>query len=126
MADSVLDQILTGLRGSAQREFPHRGELKNIRLVGHTPKSDHFIYDVCADFDQGTERIAVKVYRPHKCSGNARGAAEVENGNLQYVNQVCVRKKLTGIPRVLGDFSHDGAVVAEKVCGLPLQSIIMK
>ena len=34
--------------------------------------------------------------------------------------------KLTGVPRPLGDFSAHGAIVAEKLSGIPLQSIIMK
>jgi hypothetical protein len=126
MPETVLDQVIAGLRESAPKLYPDRGGLKNIRVVGHTPKNDHFIYDVCADFVQGTERIAIKVYRANKCGGNARTVARQENSNLQFVQQTIVRKKLAGVPRVLGDFSELGAVVTEKISGLPLQSIIMK
>ncbi len=50
-----------------------------------------------------------------------------ENSNLQYVNEtLTARKKMEGVPRVLGDFSDLGAVVRKKSPGLPVQSIIMK
>src|ERR1051326_162082 len=50
MAATVLDQILDDLRGQAVTHYPQRGEFKNLRVVGHTPKNDHFIYDVYSDF----------------------------------------------------------------------------
>jgi hypothetical protein len=126
MAETVLDQILAELRHAAARHYPEHGELKNLRVVGHTPKNDHFIYDVSADFAGGSERLAVKMYRANKCGGSAKAVAKVENSNLQYVQQVLQKKKLGGVPRPLGDFSDHGAVVADKICGLPLQSIVMK
>jgi hypothetical protein len=126
MPETVLDQVIVGLRESAPELYPDRGGLKNIRVVGHTPKNDHFIYDVCADFLQGTERIAIKVYRANKCGGNAKAVARQENSNLQFVQQTLLKKKLGGVPRQLGDYSELGAVVTEKISGLPLQSIIMK
>src|ERR1041385_2460086 len=95
MADTVLDQVLSGLRSTLTNQYPQRGALKNLRIVGHTPKTDHFIYDICADFEHGIERIAVKIYRPNRCGGNARGMAELENKNLQYINQVCFKKKIS-------------------------------
>ncbi len=126
MTETVLDQILADLRRTAASHFPDRGELKNLRVVGHTPKSDHMIYDVCADFGEGSERLAIKIYRPAKCGGNARSVAREELANLQYAWQALLRKKQGGVPRPLGDWSELGAVVTEKVSGLPLQSIIMK
>lgn len=127
MAETVLEQILTDLRNNAAKHQSRLGELKNLRVVGHTPKSDHFIYDVSADFAEGSERISVKVYRGGKAAGNARCVARQENANLIYVNQtVLAKKKLEGIPRVLGDYSEFGAVVTDKVAGVPVQSIIMK
>jgi serine/threonine-protein kinase RIO1 len=126
MAESVLDQILVDLRESIHKYFPERGELRNLRVVGHTPRNDHFVYDASADFAEGSERIAIKVYRANKCGGNAKGLATQENGNLQYVHQPQIKKKLVGVPRPLGDYSELGAVVTEKIAGLPLQSIIMK
>jgi len=126
MAETVLDQILTELRKSAAAEYAGRGELKNLRVVGHTPKNDHFIYDLCADFTGGSERLAAKVYRASKCSGNARAIARTENENLQYAYQALSKKRVEGVPRPIGDFSEMGAVVTEKIGGLPLQSIIMK
>ena len=100
---------------------------KNLRVVGHTPKNDHFIYDVCIDFAEGSERVAIKIYRPGKCGGNAKSVARQENANLQFVNQTfTAKRKLEGVPRVLGDYSDLCAVVTDKVAGLPVQSIIMK
>jgi hypothetical protein len=127
MAEAVLDQILVDLRNEAIRHYPERGEFKNLRVVGHTPKSDHFIYDTCLDFAEGSERVSIKVYRSGKAGANAKSVARQENANLQYVNQtLTARKKLAGLPRVLGDYSELGAVVTDKVAGLPVQSIIMK
>lgn len=126
MPETVLDQILTQLKTIAAHEYPHHGELKDLRLVGHTPKNGHFIYDLCADFAEGSERLAAKVYRTGKGGGNAQAVASVENANLQYVHQISLKKKLTGVPRPLGDFSGHGAVVTDKIAGLPLQSIVMK
>ena len=127
MAETVLDQILEDLRKQAVTHYPQRGEFKNLRVVGHTPKNDHFIYDVCLDFAEGNERVAIKIYRPGRNGSNSRSIARQENANLQYVNQtVGARKKLDGLPRVLGDYSDLCAVVTEKVAGLPVQSIIMK
>src|SRR5215472_7062882 len=115
MAETALDQILVELRSVTARQYPERGEVKNLRVVGHTPKNDHFIYDVCADFANGSERLAVKIYRANKCGGNARAVAKVENNNLQYVQQALHRKKLGGVPQLLADFSEYGAVVTGKI-----------
>jgi hypothetical protein len=126
MAETVLDQILTELRKTAAAHFSNRGELKNLRVVGHTPKNDHLIYDVCADFEDGSERIAIKMYRAAKYGGGAGAIAKQEIANLHYAYQAMLRKKLEGVPRPLGDASELGAVVTSKISGLPLQSIIMK
>ncbi|MFB3916702.1 MAG: hypothetical protein ACE14M_08235 [Terriglobales bacterium] len=127
MAENVMDQIVADLRASATQYYPERGELRNVRIVGHTPKTDHYIYDVVIDFSGGSERLAAKVYRASKCGPQgARGLARKEFENLQGVFSIFQKKKLTGVPRPIGDFSEIGAVVTEKFCGLPLQSIIMK
>jgi hypothetical protein len=126
MAETVLEQILTDLRKTTATHYPTHGELKNLRVVGHTPKPDHMIYDVCADFANTGERLAIKIYKPAKHTGNARGIARQETTNLQFARQALLKKKQDGVPRPLGDYSELGAVVAEKVAGLPLQSIIMK
>src|SRR5215467_14417966 len=120
MADTILEQILADLRNDAAKHYPQHGELKNVRIVGHTPKSDHFIYDASVEFGEATERVAIKVYRSGKCGGNAKAVARQENSNLEYVNQTVVgRKKLEGVPRLLGDYSEAGAVVTDKIAGLP-------
>jgi hypothetical protein len=126
MAETVLEQILTDLRKTAGTHYPAQGELKNLRVVGHTPKPDHMIYDVCADFAEGGERLAIKIYRAAKGMANARAVARQETSNLQFARQALLKKKQDGVPRPLGDYSELGAVVAEKVTGLPLQSIVMK
>jgi hypothetical protein len=126
MAETVLDQILAELAKTAATYYPNRGDFKNLRVVGHTPKHDHMIYDVCADFAEGSERMAIKIYRAGKCGGNPRPIAKQEIENLQYAYQAMLKKKQDGVPRPLGDMSELGAVVSEKISGLPLQSIIMK
>lgn len=126
MPDTVLDQVISRLREGAPELYPDHGELKNIRVVGHTPKNDHFIYDASADFAEGSERIAIKIYRANKCGGNAKAVARHENGHLYFVQQAIQKRKVDGVPRLLGDFSEFGAVVTEKIAGLPVQSIIMK
>lgn len=125
MAEKALDLIRDELGEVAAQEFPQRGAFKDLRAVGHVLKKDHFLYHVYADFENGSEKLAIKVYRPNKCGGNARAVARTENTNLQYVRQG-LKKKLAGIPRPLGDFSKHGAVVTDKLAGLPVQSIIMK
>jgi hypothetical protein len=127
MAENVIDQIVAGLRSTIPATYPQRGELRNVRVVGHTPKTDHYIYDIVADFADGSERIAAKVYRPAKCGGaGAVKLARTESANLARIYELFRKRNLSGVPRPVGDFSDFGAVVAEKFIGLPLQSIIMK
>lgn len=126
MAESVMDQVVANLRENAARYYPSRSDLRNVRVVGHTPKNDHYIYDIVIDFANGSERVAAKVYRSSKANGHARELAASELGNLKYVFDVADKKGLTGIPRPLGDFTQSGIVVSEKLNGLPLQSIVMK
>ena len=125
MADNVIDQIAALLRQSASRNYPAHAELRNVRVVGHTPKTDHYIYDIVMDFADGSERVASKVYRARN-GNNARGQARTESENLQRIHGIFEKKGLSGVPRPLGDFTEYGAVVAEKFSGVPLQSIIMK
>ncbi len=127
MAENVMEQIVAELRRSGSTYYPQHGELRNIRIVGHTPKNDHYIYDIVADFVDGSERLAAKVYRPNKCGAlGAKGQARAEANNLATIYKTFQKKKLTGVPRPIGDFTELGAVVTEKFSGLPLQSIIMK
>lgn len=127
MAENVIDQIVSELRERVPSFYPQRGELRNIRVVGHTPKSDHFIYDLVADFSAGGERLAAKVYRPSKSGAQqARNQAQAEYTNLERVYEEFSRHDFPGVPRPIGNFSALGAVVAEKVQGLPLQSMMMK
>src|SRR5215470_9382950 len=126
MAEHVLDQIVAELRERATTLYPNRGDLRNIRVVGHTPKTDHFTYDLVADFVNGGERIAVKVYRSGKSPQAARSQALAEYNNLECVHTAFSQHDLSGVPRPLGNFSALGAVVSEKIQGVPLQSMMMK
>ncbi len=127
MAESVMEQMVAELRRSAGDFYPGAGELRNVRVVGHTPKSDHYIYDIVIDFAECNERLAAKVYRASKCGPQgARRIARLELSNLQHVYKIFQKKSLPGVPRPVGDFSDLGAVVSEKLNGMPLQSIIMK
>jgi hypothetical protein len=126
MAENVMDQVVANLRENATRYYPSRSELRNVRIVGHTPKRDHYIYDIVIDFAVGNERVAAKVYRSTKAHGHAKDLATKELRNLHFVHRIAEEKDLIGVPRPLGDFSQSGVVVAEKLNGLPLQSIVMK
>ncbi len=127
MAENVMDQIVASLRQDGTTHYPEHADLRNVRVVGHTPKPDHYIYDIVMDFTEGSERIAAKVYRSSKCGQNgAKSLAQTEFNNLKYVHEVFKKKKYAGVPRPIGDFTELGAVVAEKLPGVPLQSIIMK
>src|SRR3954464_1797744 len=103
MAENVMDFIVADLRTSAAQHYPEHGELKNVRVVGHTPKTDHFIYDIVVDFESVSERLAAKVYRASK-SGHqtARTLARTESENLSRVYAVFSKKKLEGVPRPIG------------------------
>lgn len=127
MAENATDQIVAKLRERAAEYCPGRGEPRNVRVVGHTPKNDHYTYDIVIDFQDGNERVSAKVYRPTKVGNQgAKDQATKEFKNLSYVLEVAQKRDLPGVPRLYGDFSQVGAVVTEKINGLPLQSIIMK
>ncbi len=126
MADNPLDRIVEYLRISGAKHFPHRFELKSARVVGHTPKPDHYTYEIVVDFADGTERVNAKIYRARGDSQRPQELARIETQNLQFAYQTAERRKLQGVPRPIGDFSEMGAVVSTKVNGLPLQSVVMK
>ena len=52
MPESVMDQIVQELKRVASSYYPRRGELRAVRVVGHTPKTDHYIYDIVIDFSR--------------------------------------------------------------------------
>src|SRR5438132_14402208 len=108
MPENVIEQIVADLRQRAAGLYPNRGELRNIRVVGHTPKSDHFIYDLVADFANGAERMAVKVYRSGKTPQAARSQAMAEYNNLERVYTAFSENQLAGVPRPRGNFSAQG------------------
>src|ERR1700692_4626002 len=126
MAENGIDQIASEIKNRGAEWYPERGETKSVRVVGHTPRPDHYIYDLVVDFAGGTERLAVKLYRASKSGPPPRHVAAVENQNLNTMWLTATTRELGGIPRPLGDFSELGAVVSEKLIGIPLQSIIMK
>jgi hypothetical protein len=127
MSDSVLAQIVDSLRTSGPRYFPEHSELRAVRVVGHTPKPDCYTYEIVLDFERDSERVNAKVYRAGKsASPGSQGLARSEAENLKFAYQASVKEKLSGVPRLVGDFAELGAVVSTKINGLPLQSIIMK
>jgi hypothetical protein len=122
-----MDLIVAELKKSGPSHYPQRRELRNVRVVGHTPKNNHYIYDIVIDFADGNERLAAKTYRGAKLGQQgARNLARTEFDNLNQVYEIFQKKRLSGVPRPIGEFSELGAVVSEKLIGLPLQSIIMK
>jgi hypothetical protein len=125
MPENGIDQIASEIRSRGSEWYPDRGEAKSVRVVGHTPRADHYIYDLVLDFPGSNERLAVKVYRSGK-NGSAPSIAAMENENQLSMWRIVHSRELSGIPRPLGDFSALGAVVSEKLVGIPLQSIIMK
>jgi hypothetical protein len=127
MPENVLEHIVSDLRTNSEQYFPGRPPVRNVRFVGHTPKPDHYLYDLVVDLDETGERVSVKVYRQSKHgTAGARNIAKAEYENLSRVYQASRRKKFSGVPRPIGNFSDAGAVVSEKFSGLPLQSLIMK
>jgi len=126
MADSALDQIVNDLRSSGSRYFPQHAEAKTARVVGHTPKPDHYTYEIVLDFVDGSERVNAKLYRGKNGSRSPQEAALREAQSLHFVHETAQRRSLGGVPRPIGDYAPLGAVVSTKVNGLPLQSIIMK
>jgi hypothetical protein len=125
MPENTIDQIAVEIRSRGAEWYPERGEARAVRVVGHTPKPDHYIYELVVDFANGAERLSAKLYRAGK-NGQARQLAADENEHLRSIWSIAKEKKLAGIPQPMGDFSAHGAVVSEKLVGIPLQSIIMK
>src|SRR5579872_3220965 len=126
MGEHLIDQLMDELRSAVSRLYPQNGKLRNLRVVGHTPKPDHYVYDVVADFDHGSERLAAKIYRQAKGNSNAKSQATAEFETLDTITRHFAAKQMPGLARPVGNFSGYGAVVTEKPSGLPLQSIIMK
>src|ERR1700755_1465671 len=99
MPETVMDQIVSELKRGGSTYYPGRGELRNVRVVGHTPKNDHYIYDIVIDFADGSERLAAKVYRASKCGPQgARSMAQIEAGNLAKIYDVFQKRSLSGVP----------------------------
>jgi hypothetical protein len=126
MADNTLDHIVDNLRSRGREYFSQHSEVKSVRVVGHTPKSDHYIYEIVVDFIDASERVNAKLYRGKTGSKGPQELAGKEAQNLQFAHQTSEKRSLNGMPRPIGDFADMGAVVSTKVNGLPLQSIIMK
>ena len=127
MAENLMDQVVAELKHTAAGYYPQRGELRHLRVVGHTPKNEYNVYDLVVDFAGGSERLAAKVYRASRCgSQGPQNLARQELENLRQVYSLFQKRRLTGVPRPVGDFTAFGTVVSEKFSGLPMQSIIMK
>ncbi len=126
MAENSLEQIVEELRSSGSKYFPQQSDVKAVRVVGHTPKTDHYTYEIVVDFVSGGERVNAKLYRGKGGSRACQELARKEAQNLQFAHQTAEKRNLNGVPRPVGNFTDLGAVVSTKVNGLPLQSIIMK
>lgn len=126
MSDSALDQIVEDLRSSGPKYFPQHSEAKMARVVGHTPKPDHYTYEIVLDFPDGSERVNAKIYRGRSSGRSPQESALRESQRLHFAHETSHRRGLNGVPRPVGDYAPLGAVVSTKVNGLPLQSIIMK
>ena len=70
MAENVMDQIVATLRQDGAKYYPQRGELRNVRVVGHTPKTDHYIYDIVIDFANPIHSTRVISFRHAKDDHN--------------------------------------------------------
>src|SRR5262245_21644994 len=115
MSDAVVDQIVGSLRDSGGELFPEHSELKAVRVVGHTPKTDHYTYEIVLDFADGSERVNAKVYRNGKSGAQVSSdLARRELDSLRRTAQTCAEHQLDGVPRAIGDFSSIGAVVCTK------------
>ena len=100
MSDNAMEQIVSTLRHCGASWYPERGEMRNVRIVGHTPKTDHYIYDAVMEFAEGGERLAIKVFRANRCGAQGvRSLAAQELRHLQSVYALVETKKLAGIPR---------------------------
>lgn len=127
MSDSGMEQIAAEIKSKAAEWYPEHGEVHTVRIVGRTPKPDHYHYDLVVDFAHGSERLAAKIYWAAKsAAAGVRRVAAAETEHLNLIWLIAQARGLAGIPRPLGDFSALGAVVCEKLVGIPLQSIIMK
>jgi hypothetical protein len=122
-----MEQIAAEIRLKGSEWYPEHGEVRAVRIVGRTPKPDHYHYDLVVEFAHGSERLAAKLYRSAN-SGEAAACrvAALETEHLHLIWLIARSRALAGVPRPLGDFSALGAVVSEKLVGIPLQSIIMK
>ncbi len=127
MAENSVEQIVERLEKESTEYFPVHSEGRAVRVVGRTPKLDHYTYEIVLEFTDGSERINAKVYRRGKGVGRTpQELAKTEAQNLEFAFHAAERSGLEGVPRPLGDFTGLGAIVSTKVDGLPLQSVILK
>src|SRR5437868_13336570 len=120
MSENVIEQISSELRRTAAELYPNHVELKNVRLVGHTPKPEHYIYDIVIDFADGSERVAAKVYRNGRAGSDPKAKARIEDHNLRAIYRTFEKRKLAGVQRPLGEVTELGVVVQEKFRGVML------
>ena len=83
MPDNIMEQIAGEIRSRSAEWYPGRGEARAVRVVGHTPKTDHYIYDLVVDFANSTERLAAKLYRTGK-NGQAAACDMAAAENAAY------------------------------------------
>jgi hypothetical protein len=127
VAEGKIEAIAAEIQSAAAEWYPGKGDAKAVRLVARTPRRNHHVHELVIEFEQDQERVAVKLYRGgRRGAAEARRVAEAETEHLRAMWEVAQACGLEGIPRPLGDFSARGAVVSEKLVGVPLQSMILK
>ena len=102
MSDSALDQIVDDLRSSGSKYFPQHSEAKTARVVGHTPKPDHYTYEIVLDFPDGSERVNAKIYRGRSGGRTPQESALRESQRLHFAHETAQRRHRAAIRRSPG------------------------
>ena len=123
-----MEQIVSVLAAGRGALVPQRGEMRNVRIVGHTPKNDHYIYDAVMEFANGGERLAIKVFRANRCGvhrGQESGGAGAEDTSEcpRAGGSEKARREFPGRWEILPKLGRSSA---KSFPAFRLQSIIMK
>ena len=76
MSDNGMEQIAAEIRLRGSEWYPQHGEVRAVRIVGRTPKPDHYNYDLVVDFAQ-RQRAAG---RKSLLGGQVRGSRSPPRG----------------------------------------------
>ena len=78
------------LRNSGSKYFPQHSEVKAVRVVGHTPKPDHYIYEIVVDFLDASERVNAKLYRG---KAGSKGPQELAGSKKRRICSSLIRPR---------------------------------